>query len=171
MHMTAVKPAESAIIVARIGESTEKQPFTAQAQGMIGGLSFCRRAMPKGRGMPMQKPSGKKNEKHGNDLARERLSREQPGHERQRDNGDNAEAGHDEQDRGPSQNVPLLAHKAPCARADQKRANDRTGCVGRVLQDQDHFLDQYGLYEQEAESDGRKIGKRGKRHRRGASLH
>jgi len=45
-------------MIARIGASTEKQPFTAQAQGISRGAEVLRTEMPKGKGMPIRMPAG-----------------------------------------------------------------------------------------------------------------
>ena len=45
-------------MIARIGASTEKHPFTAHAQGMSLGESVPRTAMPRGKGMPIMMPAG-----------------------------------------------------------------------------------------------------------------
>ena len=45
-------------MIARTGESTEKQPFTAHAQGMSRGTVEPRTDMPSGKGMPIKIPAG-----------------------------------------------------------------------------------------------------------------
>ncbi len=45
-------------MIARIGASTEKQPFTAHAQGMSRGAVESKIAIPKGKGMPIRIPAG-----------------------------------------------------------------------------------------------------------------
>jgi len=45
-------------MTARTGESTEKQPFTAHAQGMRWGAVEPRIEMPRGKGIPMRMPAG-----------------------------------------------------------------------------------------------------------------
>lgn len=45
-------------MVARTGASTEKQPFTAHAQGMKRGATEPSVEMPRGKGRPMRIPAG-----------------------------------------------------------------------------------------------------------------
>jgi len=56
--MTALKPAESANIMAKIGAMTEKQPFTARAQGINSGLVLPRNERASGKGTPIRMPAG-----------------------------------------------------------------------------------------------------------------
>ena len=58
-----------AISIARMGETTEQQPFTAQAQGIRSGLRLPRRDSPSGIGIPMRTPAGKIMMKHAMTLA------------------------------------------------------------------------------------------------------
>ncbi len=45
-------------MVARTGARTEKQPFTAHAQGMRRGATESRAETPRGKGRPMRIPAG-----------------------------------------------------------------------------------------------------------------
>jgi hypothetical protein len=48
---TMVNPADRAISTARMGEATEQQPFTAQAQGIRSGSRLPRKDRPSGIGI------------------------------------------------------------------------------------------------------------------------
>ena len=58
VSMTVLNPADIANITASIGARTEKQPFTASAQGINFGLVLPRNERPSGKGVPIRMPAG-----------------------------------------------------------------------------------------------------------------
>lgn len=55
---TPLKPMTMASMMVSMGARTEKQPLTAQAQGISEGFSAPRLFRPSGNGIPMRRPSG-----------------------------------------------------------------------------------------------------------------
>lgn len=58
MSNTMLNPDARAIMTASTGETTERQPFTAQAQGIRFGSVLPSSDMPSGKGMPISSPIG-----------------------------------------------------------------------------------------------------------------